>query len=135
MPPRGQHSFDLASQRAVEVAVHHRGFGERTLLPFGEELGAADEIIITSGHFARPGRPGRTRHRVAEILTPTQERLRDRRLPAPARRAQDDRKRAHSRFSTCSRIRSSSSFTWSTSATIALSLPLLPVVFASRSIS
>ena len=35
-------------QRAVQVAVHLRRFGERAPLPLGEELRAGEEIVITS---------------------------------------------------------------------------------------
>ena len=57
VPARGQHPFDLAAQGAVQVAVDHRGLGERAVLPLGEELGAADEIIIATVHFRAAGAP------------------------------------------------------------------------------
>src|SRR6185437_7679049 len=75
------------------------------------------------------------RHRVAHVLPHLEQAPRDGGLATARRRRQDHRKHLHSMFSTCSAMRSSSSFTATTSCSIAASFDLLPVVLASRSIS
>src|SRR4051812_10445543 len=99
--------------------MHLRGFGEGAALPLGDELRAAHEIIVTSVNFAGPGAPGSATHGVAQILTASQERLGDGRFSPAAGSAEDDREAAHSRFSTCSRMRSNSSLIRSTSVRMA----------------
>src|SRR5829696_1710525 len=133
--PRGHDSLDLGPQRPVEIAVDLRRLGEGPVLPLGDELRTGHEIVITSGHFGRTRCPGGARNGVTEVWPPGEQHPGDGGLSPSARSAENHREGAHSRFSTCSRIRSSSSLIWSTSATIAPSVPLLPVVFASRSIS
>ena len=134
--PAAEHPRDLAPQRSVQVPVDLRRLGEfaRARRRRGTRRGSG------SGSPRRPLRPGAAaawctisssrRRRAARSSS-----LRDRRLSAARRRGKDDRKRIHSRFSTCSRIRSSSSLIRITSCSIAASFALLPVVLASRSSS
>ena len=59
--PRASTRSTSRAQRAVQVAVDHGGFGEGSLLPLGDELGAAHEIIITSRRTS-PGLGARVVH-------------------------------------------------------------------------
>ncbi len=115
VPAPGQHPVHLGLQRAVEVAVHLRRLREFPTLPPADELAARQEVIVRSVHFTSPRVPRRARHRVPEIRPPGQQHPGDRRLAAARRRRENDREIAHSRFSTCSRIRSSSSLISTTS--------------------
>src|SRR5678816_1209251 len=115
--------------------MNYSGLGELVEGPLAFELVLREEKVVFP--LLLPGARGArgARHRVAHVLPALEQHPSDRRLAAARRRRQDQRKRDHSRFSTCSRIRSSSSLISTTSASIAASLALLPVVFASRSIS
>src|SRR5690242_1877249 len=135
VPSLAQHTVHLFAQRAVQVAVHRRRLCELAVLLALEKLGGRQEIIVLTVHFVWARRSRRARHRVAHVRAPCEQRVRDRRLAAPRRCREDHRKDVHSMFSTCSAIRSSSSFTATTSCVMTASRALLPVVFASRSIS
>src|SRR5689334_8848142 len=132
---RRQYPLHLRPQRAIQVPMDVRRLSELARVPLALELGARQKIIILPVRFADPRYPRRTRNRVAEVRPLSEQLASDRRLSAARRRRKDDRKRVHSRFSTCSRIRSSSSLMPSTSWRITASFPLLPVVFASRNSS
>src|SRR4029079_19520043 len=99
------------------------------------ELFLGEKIVIAPFGLTGTRRPRRTRNRVPDILSGRQKLVSDGRLPAPGGRRENDGDRHYSRFSTCSRLRSSSSFVAITSSWIWASLALLPIVFASRTIS
>ena len=127
------------SQRAVQVAVHLGRLGElaRAHARRGTPPGSGNNNHVPS-YFARPRRPRRTGDGVAEVLAPASSSSRAMVVFPPPRRRADRMigKRVHSRFSTCSRIRSSSSLIEQHVVQRSpASFALLPVVFASRSIS
>src|SRR5450759_1662290 len=134
--PRGrQHALHLRPQCSVQMAVNLCRLGK---LPCGLaalEFLEREEMVVPAVHLSRPRRPRRARDRVADIGSHRQQPMSYGSLPSAGRRRQDDRERHYSRFSTCSRIRSSSSLIAITSSWIWASLALLPMVFASRTMS
>src|SRR5450432_336292 len=132
---RLQHALDFRAQRAVQVSVHLRRLRELAALLPRQELAGGEKIIVLPWSLIAARRTRGARHRVSNIAAHLDQSSRDRRFPPARRRRKDDREHLHSMFSTCSAIRSSSSFTATTSCSIAASFDLLPVVFASRSIS
>ena len=126
VPSALQHPRDLSAERPVQVAVHLRRLGELARLALGDELVAGQEVVVLAVDLARPRLARRARHRIPDVGSPLEQLARDRRLSAARRRREDDGKWVHSRFSTCSRIRSSSSLIRITSCRIAASFALLP---------
>src|SRR6185437_2260666 len=133
--PLAQHAGHLAAQRPVQMSVYRRRFRELAALLALEKLGRRQKIVVLSVHFVRARPSCGTRHRVPDIRPPLEQHVRNRRLAAARGRREDDGENVHSTFSTCSAIRSNSSFPATTSCVMIASRALLPVVFASRSIS
>src|SRR5207302_8891257 len=135
VPSRRQHAIDLSPQRTIQVAVHLRRFGEVAFRLTALEVLEREKMVVAAIYLSLSGRTGCAGYRVPDVRSHRQQLVGDRRLSAPGRRRQNDRERHYSRFSTCSRIRSSSSLIAITSSWIWASLALLPTVFASRTIS
>src|SRR5665213_762516 len=127
-------TFDLGAKRAVQIPVHLSTLGELAALLPREKLAGGEKIIVLPFFLVVARWSRGARHRVPDILPYLEQSLCNRRLATSGRRREDDREHLHSTFSTCSAIRSSSSFTATTSCSSAASFDLLPVVFASRNI-
>src|SRR3954466_9163228 len=117
------------------MPVYLGRFRELRGFPTAGKILVREKVVVLPMNLAVARWASRAGDRVTDVTSLGQQAMGYRRLPTARRRRKNDRERAHSRFSTCSRIRSSSSLIAITSSWIWASLALLPTVFASRFIS
>src|SRR5690606_5607050 len=126
----------LRAQRSIQVPVHFSPLGKVALLHPLQKGSPCKEVIVPTVHLSFPPGSRRCRHGVTQVSSTLQKLTSYRGFPTARWSTENQREgQVHSTFSTCSLNRSSSSFSSTTSATIAASFALLPSVFASRSIS
>src|ERR1051326_120703 len=122
----------LFPQRAVEVpgvfGPFHEGPGRHALL----ELPALQEVILPPVLLALAPLPRRGRDRIGHVFARVQQVARDGGLSAPRGRGDHQQERTYSKFSSCSRNRSSSPFMATTACCMTASFAFEPIVFASR---
>src|ERR1051326_7937750 len=122
----------LFPQRAVEVpgvfGPFHEGPGRHALL----KLPTLQEVILPPVLLALAPLPRRGRDRIGHVFARVQQVARDGGLSAPRGRGDHQQERTYSKFSSCSRNRSSSPFMATTACCMTASFAFEPIVFASR---
>src|SRR5712664_4423794 len=123
---------DRAARRSVMVAVHLRPFHERAFADHLLEPLFADEVVIDAVLLVPAGRARRVADGEDRSGVRRDQAARERGLPGPRRRAEDEQEGLHSTFWTCSRMRSSSAFSSTTVAAMPACCDLEPMVLISR---
>src|SRR6267143_560271 len=123
---------DRAARRSVVVAVHLRPLHERAFADHLLEPLFADEVVIGAVLLVPTGRARRVADREDRSGVRRDQAARERGLPGPRRRAEDEQEGFHSTFWTCSRMRSSSAFRSTTVAAMPACCDLEPMVLISR---
>src|SRR5262245_1474958 len=130
-----QPALHLRLERAVELPTVlcplHELPGRHSAL----ELSPLEEVVVHAVHFVAAHRSGRGRDGVTDVFACLEQMARNRGLPAPGGRGEHEQERGYSKFSSCSRNRSSSPFIATTACCMAASLALEPIVLISRPIS